>query len=254
MNKVDVKKEKDNKICYIEINHSEKRNILSFQIINQLISIFQEISKDKETKVVILSGKGSHFCAGGDLEWMKLKPDSSDIENLNEVTTLFNLFQVIYQCPVPVITSVQGSVYGGGIGLVAASDITFSDPDTKFCFSELKIGLVPSVISPFVLKKMIQAKAQAYMLSARIFSAEEALNSGLIHHVGSAEERNEHINNLIANFINFDRVAMAKVKELIHFIPGSSLEEAKSICVKILAERRKSPEVTQKINRFLNKK
>ena len=254
MNKVNVQIEQDGKVCYVEINHSAKRNVLSAEIMKQLISVFQSFYRDPEIQVVILSGQGLHFCAGGDLRWMKLDQESSDIENLNDVNLLFKLFYTIYQCPVPVITSVQGSVYGGGIGLVATSDIVVAEEKAQFCFSELKIGLVPSVISPFVLKKMSYSKAQMYMLSAKIFSAQEALQSGLVHFVGNEKTNKEHVNSLISNFLTFDRKALRKAKELLHFVPGRSIEDVKGYCIKVLAERRKSPEVMQKINRFLNKK
>ena len=254
MNKVNVHREQDGKICYVEINHPEKRNILSIDIMKRLISIFQSFYQDPEIRVVILSGQGLHFCAGGDLRWMKLDQESSDIENLNDVSLLFKLFYTIYQCPVPVITSVQGSVYGGGIGLVATSDIVVAEEQAQFCFSELKIGLVPSVISPFVLKKMAYSKAQIYMLSAKIFSAQEALQSGLIHFVGDEKTNKDHLNDLIASFLTFDKKALTKAKELLHFVPERPIEDVKGYCIKVLAERRKSPEVIQKINRFLNKK
>lgn len=249
-----VTKSKDGKIYYLEINQPEKRNILSFEIIEKFISIFQNIKEDLNICAVVLSGKGAHFCAGGDLRWLKCDAEKADIENLNETDLLFKVFKDIYDCPVPVIANVQGSVYGGGLGLIAASDIVVADPQSKFCFSELKLGLVPSVISPFVLRKMTRSKAQAYMLSAQVFNAEEALNSGLVHLVDNEDARQAYIHNLLSNLVTFDRQPMQQTKKLIHFVSGKSLEEVTDYCTQLLAERRKDPKVIEKINRFLNRK
>ena len=147
-----VTQKHEGKISHVELNSPEKGNALSLNMIRELIKFFQAVPKGP-TQAVLLSGQGAHFCSGGDLEWMKLKPETTDLENLNEVSLLYKLFHTMDKCPVPVTAIVQGSVFGGGIGLVSVCDIVLCHQAAQFCFSEIKLSLIPSVISHFVFEK-----------------------------------------------------------------------------------------------------
>ncbi len=254
MSQVNVNKLKDNKIVHVQLNLPEKRNILTMKIILELTNIFSQLSQDKEVHVIILSGKGSNFCAGGDLRWLKLNPESSDLENIQEVTNLFKLFNVIHSCPIPIIGRAHGSVFGGGLGLISVCDIAVAQRDTKFCFSELKLSLIPSTIAPFVLEKISPSKAKELVLSARVFGASEALEMGLIHFYGDEKECETYIGKTRDDLLSYDNLATRQAKKLLNNIPKLSFEKAKEYSIQSLAERRKHPEVSKRITNFLKAK
>src|SRR5690606_25345597 len=134
----------------------------------------------------LLSGEGTSFCAGADLAWMKSMVDFTLEENLTDSERLFEMFEAVDRCPVPVVTKAHGHVMGGALGLLAASDVVIAEENTKFCFSEVRLGLAPAVISPFVVDKIGPFHARRWMLTAEVFSAIDALESGLVHKVVSA--------------------------------------------------------------------
>ena len=235
------------------LNNPQKGNALNLSLIHELTAFFQNIPKTG-AHAVILSGKGEHFCSGGDLSWLKAPPDKTDLENLNEVSLLYKLFHSIDRCPAPVTGMAHGSVFGGGIGLIAACDTVFCDKNARFCFSEIKLSLLPAVVSPFVLKKISLSHARRLMLSGVIFSADEALRIGLVHFSGDAKECKGEAAALTSRLIQYNRTALKQTKEALHRIPFLDPTEAKDYCVKALAERRKDPSVTEQINRFLKAK
>ena len=252
MSKIILTKTQQDKVWHIKLNHPEKLNVLGEAMLAQLTKVFQEAAKDSIIQTLILSGEGKSFCAGGDLSWLLLNDDASDIENINEVNHLFQMFNTLASLSIPTIAYIHGSVYGGGIGLTAACDIVIAEEDTEFCFSELKLGLMPSVISPFVLRKMSFSKAQALMLSAEKFSVEGCGN--LVHFFGSKEKCKEYVKNLADRFSQFDKQAVQETKILIQKVFGTSPEESKNYCVESLAKRRKQPYVKEKIKKFLKLK
>ena len=254
MSQINIHKTKDDKVVHIQLNLPEKRNILTMEIILELTNLFSQLSHSPEAQVVILSGKGTNFCAGGDLRWLNLNPESSDWENIQEVTNLFKLFETIYSCPIPVIGKIHGSVFGGGLGLVSVCDIVAAQKSTKFCFSELKLSLIPSTIAPFVLKKISQSHAKELILSARIFSTEEALKIGLIHFSGNLKECENYMSDKIDCLLRYDKMALIQAKKLLNIIPNLSSEKAREYSIQSLAERRTSPEVLNRITHFLKNK
>ena len=252
MSSIVLTKKNKGRIWHIELNSPEKRNVLNTQSISLLTEIFQSVSEDPVVHIVILSGRGPSFCAGGDLNWMILPEGSADTENFNSAGSLFNLFHTMDLCPLPLIGRIHGKVYGGGIGLVSVCDVAVAPAETEFCFSELKLSLVPSVISPFVLKKMPLSLAKAYMLSAQKFSAREA--EGLVHFTGSKEECDSYISALTDRMLLFDRQAVRQTKALLTKVAGQPVEAVQEYCVEILARRRKSPDALRKMIRFLKAK
>ena len=235
MPQVNIKKIRDEKICYVELNLPEKKNTLTMEMILELTKIFQNLSTNKDLKAIVLSGKGSHFCAGGDLRWMKIDLDkTSDSENIQEVKNLFRMFEAIRTCPIPVIAKVYGSVFGGGLGLVSVCDIIVSEGNSKFCFSELKLDLIPAVIAPFILKKIPLTFIKELVFSARMFDAKEALKIGLVHFVGTMEECEYHIKNLEDHFLRCDVMALRQSKKLLTAVPKLSLKMQEIIAFKLL--------------------
>ena len=252
MSSISLTKKQKGRIWHIELSTPEKRNVLGKESITRLTEIFQSLSEDLTVQVVVLSGQGPSFCAGGDLRWMILPEGSADTENFNSAGLLFNMFYTMDRCPVPLIGQVHGAVYGGGIGLVSVCDAVVAQTGTEFCFSELKLSLIPSVISPFVLKKLSLSKAQLYMLSAQKFSAEEA--GGLVHFTGSEKDCADYINSLTDRILQFDRQAVKQVKDLLRKVAGQPVDQVKEYCVEALARRRKSSDAIAKMTRFLKAK
>ena len=246
-----IHKSKENKICHLELNFPEKRNVLSLAMIQSLTAKLQALSQDPDIHLLILSGRGEHFCAGGDLRWMLLKEGVSDLENINEVKLLSKMFSAFYNFPFPIIGKIKGSVFGGGLGLVALCDIVVAHKDSQFCFSELKLALVPALIAPFVLKKMPASRVKELMLSARIFGAKEAYDWALIHFFSEAKECESYVNTLVDQLLVYDKVALKQTKKLLNTLANRPHEEVPDYTVRTLAERRKSHEVSKKINRFL---
>ena len=160
MSLLKVKKSKENQLVSIELNHPEKRNVLSLEMIRELTECLEQLAEDSQVQVVILSGAGINFCAGGDLNWMLLKEDTSDTENINQIKNLFYLLHCLDRFPLPIIGKIRGSAFGGALGLVALCDIVLAETKAQFCFSEIKLALVPAVITPFVLKKIPLSKSQ----------------------------------------------------------------------------------------------
>ncbi len=246
-----VHKLKEGRVCHLQLNLPEKRNILSLEAIQSLTAHLEALSQDPHIHLLLLSGKGGHFCAGGDLRWMVLSQESSDLENINQVNLLAKMFYTLSAFPFPVIGEIQGSVFGGGLGLIALCDIALAHKDSQFCFSELKLALVPALIAPFVFKKMPFSAGRELMLSARVFKAEEAKNLGLIHFVGDKKECDSYLNKTIDQILNNDKIALKQTKKLFSVLPGLSESEMREYTVQALAERRKSPEVSKRITRFL---
>ena len=251
MSIIKLKKTKENKRVHLELNFPEKRNVLSVEMIQAFTHSLDQLSQDSQIHLLILSGAGDHFCAGGDLRWMRLPENSSDLENINQIKVLSQLFNKLSRFPFPIIGDIKGAVFGGGLGLVALCDITVAHKESMFCFSELKLALIPSLIAPYVLQKMPQAKVRELMLSARVFKAEEALESHLIHFQGTNEECKNYIEKIEQEILNYDRTALKQCKKLLNTLPFLSQAERNDYCVQALAERRKNPEVVKNINKFL---
>ena len=202
----------------IILNNEQQRNCLSPLMMKQLQEIVEK-QIDEKCRFVIMQAKGKHFCAGADLEWMKKQKESSLLDNYCDSQQLQNFFETIYKIPVPVIAYVQGGSYGGGVGLVAACDYVIAESEASFCLSELKLGLVPAVISPFVINKIGFSWFTALSMSADIIKAERAQNIGLVHRVAeesllnaSIEERSRFI---AKTFLGISPVAARENKKLI---------------------------------------
>ncbi|KKM99601.1 hypothetical protein LCGC14_1146280 [marine sediment metagenome] len=170
-------------VTEIVLNRPDKRNAFDDVIIQQLIRVITEIDANSDTKVVILRSEGKHFSAGADLGWMRRMADNSQQENLEDSRQLARLMECLNQLSKPVIGLVQGAAYGGAVGLAACCDIVIATEKTSFCLSEVKLGLIPAVISPYVLRAMGERQARRYFLSAEVFTARDAECFGLVHMV-----------------------------------------------------------------------
>jgi methylglutaconyl-CoA hydratase len=170
-------------VATVILNRPNVHNAMNDRMIRELTDVFEHLTRGDEIRLVCLKANGLNFCAGADLNWMRSVKDKTYEENHSGSIELYNMFETIKKCRHPVLSSVQGSVYGGGLGLLAVSDYVITDSQCNFCFSELKLGLLPATISPVIIEKIGYSAANALFLSARLFDADYALTIGLTHQV-----------------------------------------------------------------------
>ena len=175
------------KIATVTLNRPDVRNAFNEHSINDLTRAFSDLGRNENVRAIVLAGNGPAFCAGGDLNWMKKMAHYTHEENEADAMQLAQMLRTIYLCPKPTIARVHGDCYAGGMGLVSACDIIVAVPEANFCLSEVKLGLIPATISPYVIKAMGENAARRYFLTAERFSAQEALRIGFAHEVTIAE-------------------------------------------------------------------
>tara|TARA_B100000609_G_scaffold199298_1_gene201881 strand:- start:2771 stop:3619 length:849 start_codon:yes stop_codon:yes gene_type:complete len=236
----------------IALNRPEKRNAFHPEMIKEITQSFREAGASG-AKYVYLYGEGKSFCSGGDLEWMKSMKDYSLSENRQDSEELFDMFQAGYELDLPIIGKVHGHVMGGALGLVSICDVVAAELQTLFCFSEVKWGLVPAVISPFVTRKMHKSRADQLMLTAKVFSSEEALESGLIHFKGDAPQMNHFLEEQFQLLDQAAPEALKATKNLLKRVENFDVFSLKQATAQVIAERRVSPEGQKGLQFFIDK-
>jgi methylglutaconyl-CoA hydratase len=184
----DLLYEFDNKLAMITLNRIEKHNAFDDQFLKALQQKLDEAIADPQVRVILLKANGKHFSAGADLAWMQRMADYSEEDNLADSLVLAKVMRTLHQSPKPTLAVVHGSALGGGAGLVAACDIGIASNTARFCFSEVKLGLIPAVISPYVVKAMGEKVAKWLFMTAEAFDAEQAKQWHLIQHCVSEQE------------------------------------------------------------------
>ena len=221
----------------ITLNRPLKKNSLNAELIQELTEVFLNFHKNEKVKGVFLTAKGSCFCAGADLNWI-LSASAQELEKL------YYLFETIDRYPSPVVAFPFGSVFGGGIGILSVCDFVYAHEQTQFCFSELKLGLMPALIAPFILKNKPLLKD--LMMSAKPFGVKEALKLQLIH--GINENKENLKNHLESLNLNAFRETKIYLKDLFN------QTDLKKFSIEKLLRRRKSPQTQQSLKQFLNQK
>ena len=207
---------KNNGVYTVQLNRPDVHNAFNDDLIAELIHVFEGINSDDKARLVTLTGTGKSFCAGADLNWMKSMIEYSQDENFQDSKQLAKMFKTIDGCKVPVIGKLNGHALGGGVGVVAVCDYVISVDRAKFGFTEARLGLVPAVISPFVVRKIGYSFARAYFMSGAVFNAEEAMKMQLIHKVVPKEELEQEYAKVEADFLNAAPKASVSAKELIN--------------------------------------
>lgn len=250
-----VKISKNDRVLEIVLNRPEVRNALNQEMILELTGVFKNASESEDVLVIVVKGSGKSFCAGADLNYMKSFLNSSKKENIEDATILSNLFETIDNCPHPIIAKVHGAATGGGIGIVSLCDIVACEKQTKFIFAEARVGIVPSVISSYVLSKLGYSSAMELMLTGDTFDATTALNKNLVHFVGNDSEVDEYILKKIDSFNNVGYNATRHTKRLIKKINKHSIpEDLKNYCIELIADVRVSEEAKKGIESFFKKR
>lgn len=250
-----VELEIKNKIATVTLNRADVHNALDEEMIKGLTDVFLSLNEDEKVRVVILKAKGKSFCAGGDLNWMKSMLSSSYEENLEDAKKLVRLFKIIDECSKPVIGRIQGTAIGGGVGLISVCDVACAIDIALFSLSEVKLGLLPSVIAPFVLKKIIPGEARRYFLTSERFSAIDARRIGLISEVVSSYDlMDRRINEWTESICKGGPEAVSLCKKMIHEVPKMDLDESIETMAQQLAKCRVSKEGQEGMKAFFEKR
>jgi len=241
-------------IVTVSLNRPEKRNAFHPGMIKEITKVFKGFEKDKHLRAVLLTGEGASFCSGGDLEWMKEMAGYSNKENLKDAQELFAMYWTIRNCPVPVVGKIFGHAFGGGAGLTAVCDIVAAEDKTQFCFSEVKWGLVPAVISPFVVERASGHLVREWFLTAKVFNAAEALQGGLINRVGAMPEIDFYLEETFKLILNSAPEAVRQTKKLHQSYSSIVWKKVEPAVTKLIAERRSSPEGQKGLQAFIEKR
>jgi methylglutaconyl-CoA hydratase len=244
----------ENKIARVTFNRPDVHNAFNDIMIKELSMVFDDIARNPDVRVVVVTGKGKSFCAGADLNWMRRVKDYSYEDNLKESLELADMLYKIYASPKPIIARVNGTAIGGGTGLVAVCDIAIAAERAKFSFSEVKLGLIPACISPYVIKKCGEGKCREFFLTGERLTADKACNAGLINAVVELEGIDTFIDELVGKLVSSGPEAIKSCKELLRKVSEMSIHEAKNYTAEIIAQLRISAEGQEGMVAFLEKR
>lgn len=241
-------------VARVTLARPEVRNAFNEVVIAELTAAFRALDADDTVRVVILAADGPAYCAGADLNWMRRMSGYTRDENLADATGLAEMLRSIARCRKPTIARVQGDAYAGGMGLVAACDIAVAAESAHFCLSEVKLGLIPATISPYVIRAMGAHAAQRYFLTAERFDAATALRIGYVHEVASADSLDARVQGFVDAFLAASPQALADCKRLLHEV-GARAPDAALIArtVEFIADSRASDDGRHGIASFLGK-
>lgn len=259
-----IKAQDHNEFKIITLNRPEVKNAFHSEMISEITQVFQSLKSYQKVKAILIKGEGPVFCAGADLNWMREMVNYSFEQNIQDSEKLWDMFEAIRQTEVPVLAKAQGSVFGGALGILACADYVFAEESTKFCFSEVKLGLAPAVISSFILRKCADSFIRPLMLSAEVFDTEAAEGVGLIHsryHSDISDER------LLEKFSTNGLEAMRETKKLLNAIQDLSISSSnshgtsnpnwaqqKKLATTVISQRRTSAEGQERLKNFFDKK
>ncbi len=235
--------ERDGPVLRVTLARPDSRNAFDAALIAELRDAFSDVG---DARAVVLAGDGKSFCAGADVEWMRSSAELSYEENVQDARRLRLMLETIDGCPAPVVARVHGHALGGGVGLVACADIVVAAKETEFAFSEVKLGIVPSVISPFALAKIGPSAARRYFVTGERFDAETAFRIGLVHEV--ADDLDAAVEKLVGELLTAGPEAARHAKRLVLDRPDGLATERR------IAERRTSEEGQEGLRAFLDKR
>ena len=243
-----------NRIGYITLNRPEKRNALNSEMVSALKSILNQAINDELCKVIILKANGNAFCAGADLEYLQQLQQNTFGENVADSQSLKDLFLLIHQSPKVIIAQIEGHALAGGCGLASVCDYSFTVPEAKFGYTEVKSGFIPALVMVFLVRKIGEGKAREILLSGAILTAKEAVNLGLISQVVEANKIESHCLGFATQLVETASAqSMAKVKEMLVEIQNLTLAEGLNYAAKQNAIARESEDCKKGISSFLNK-
>ena len=239
---------------HVLLNRPEVRNALNDTLIAELAAWASRAASDRTLRAAVLEGAGKAFCAGADVEWMARTVEYSEAENLRDAAALARTFEALDRVPVPLIGRIHGAALGGGAGLAAICDIAVAEEQALFGFTEVKLGIMPAVISPFVLAKIGRSAARELFLTGARFSATRAREIGLVHTVVAATDLDEAVASHVREVLSAGPESVAAAKRLIQDVWGSPWDRVADITTRAIAARRVSPEGQEGLRAFLAKR
>lgn len=246
--------DKDAPVVRLTLNRPDVRNAFDEVLILELTDALGEIGRDESLRVMILTGKGSVFSAGADLNWMKKVVNYTYEENLEDAREFAKMMEMLYKLPIATIARVNGPCIGGGIGLISACDVAVSVDDAHFALREVLLGIAPAVISPYVLRKIGSSHARDYFLTGRRFDAVRASEIGLVNDVVGKDDLDAQVDRWVARFLRAGPNAIKATKELIDRVAWSSLEDAQDFTVETISRLRGSDEGQEGFTAFFEKR
>src|SRR5436190_10609198 len=250
MLKIDIQKN----LAYVYLDRPDVHNAFNDELIAQLTEAFTDLGRRDNVRVIVLCANGKSFCAGADLNWMKRMVEYSHEQNVADARAIGRMFLAIAKCPKPVIARVHGAALGGGAGLVAACDIAVAVESVQFGFTEVKLGIIPAIIAPFVIARLGPGRAREFFITGERFLAPVAMNIGLIQHVVSHElALDALIDSRISQILTSAPGAIAPAKELVFGVTARSLESALEFAAEAIARARTGEEGQAGMQAFLER-
>lgn len=243
-----------NQVAYVKLHRPEMRNAFNPEMIAELTQIFSDLQNQKDMRAVVLQGEGKAFCAGADLNWMKEMVNFSFEQNREDSLKLFAMFETMVNCTLPIIGLIHGAAFGGALGLVAICDEVIAEDNTQFCFSEVKLGIAPAVISAFINRKAVAGKVRPLMLSGVVFNSHTAQQAGLVTEVVATGEGHSAVQRVLHNYLQCGPGAVRETKKLLNNLSAMSWNQQKESTTMLIAERRASSEGQEGLKSFLEKR
>ncbi|OGR69380.1 MAG: hypothetical protein A2X40_07255 [Elusimicrobia bacterium GWC2_65_9] len=241
-------------VARIVLNRPGARNAMSDLTLLELTQAFQGLAADDAVRAVVVTGEGQDFCAGADIEWMRRAGRLPPAEGRKDARLLAEMLGAVDECPVPVVVAAHGNIFGGGLGLLAACDIAFIAEGAKLCFSECRLGIIPAIISSWILPKIGVANARRYYLTAEAFGAKEAVAMGLAHEAAPAEELCARADAACRNILKNGPKAVRAAKALLPQLAGLTAEARVDLTIETLVRLRSSPEGQEGLTAYLEKR
>ncbi len=239
-------------VARVEMNRPEAHNAFNLALIEELTAQIRKLGDDPNVRVIVLAGQGKNFSAGADVDWMKSQAHATWEENRSTGLTMARLFEAIDRCPKPVVARVQGAALGGGSGLVCTVDIAVAARDARFGFTEVRLGIIPAVISPFVIRRLGVSNARARFLTGERFGAEEALRIGMIHVL--ADDLDAEVDKVVASLLACAPGALARTKELVRHVSELAPDDEAEYTSEQTAAARATDEGKEGLGAFLDKR
>ena len=241
-------------IARVTLARPEVRNAFNAELIAQLYDVFTGITAADNVRAVVLAGEGPVFCGGADIGWMRSSLDLAYEANVADAERMSDMFRAIDNCPKPVVAAIHGAALGGGAGLAAVCDIAIAAEDAIFGFTEVKLGIIPAVISPFVLAKVGASHARALFLTGERFDARRAQSIALVHEVVPAAELDAAVDRCLAELRTAGPSAVAAAKLVVHRVLDNGYDESRAITTRAIAQQRVSPEGQEGLRAFLERR
>ncbi len=245
-----------NGIATLTLNRPEIRNAFDDQMIATLITHLEKIEQSSTIKVLLLKANGKHFSAGADLKWMARMAENQPAQNFADAQQLAKLMYLLNRLSKPTVAIIQGAAFGGAVGLAACCDMVFATEQASFCLSEVKLGLIPAAISPYVIRAIGERQARRYFISAEIFSASTALDLGLVHQIAPNQDALESISSdWLKNLLNNGPLAMQAAKKLVLEVSLQNIDDRLiADTAQRIADIRATPEAKEGLAAFLQKR